>query len=88
MATPAYIINGLRHSYTPGLTILEVDSLSIENASITGLMGPNGSGKTTLLKLMAFISKPSSGTILFNGKPAEPFAEHVRFRASLLPQDA
>jgi len=83
-----YEIKNLSHGYLPDHTVLEVDSLSIKKASITGLMGPNGSGKTTLLKLMSFIHKPSTGIILFNGKPAEPFAEHVRFSAALLPQDA
>lgn len=88
MASPVYMLKDLKHSYTAGHTALEVDALSIEKASITGLMGPNGSGKTTLLRLMAFVSNPSSGIILFNGRPAAPFAEHVRFRAALLPQDA
>jgi tungstate transport system ATP-binding protein len=88
LTQPVYAIKNLTHAYIQNRNVLEVDSLSIKKASITGLMGPNGSGKTTLLKLMAFIHKPSTGIILFNGTPAEPFAEHVRFRASLLPQDA
>lgn len=88
MTKAVYEIKNLIHGYLPNQKVLEVESLSIKKASITGLMGPNGSGKTTLLNLMAFIHKPSRGIILFNGKPAEPFAEHVRFRASLLPQDA
>jgi tungstate transport system ATP-binding protein len=50
-------------------------------------MGPNGSGKSTLLKLLAFIEKPSSGEILYDGKPAAPFSPSVRFRVTLLTQD-
>jgi len=88
LTQPIYQIENLKHSYLPNHTVLEIDSLSIQQASITGLMGPNGSGKTTLLKLMAFIHEPSRGIILFKGRPAEPFSEHVRFRATLLTQDA
>lgn len=88
LTLPAYHITNLKHRYAPGHTALSVEALSIQKSSITGLMGPNGSGKTTLLKLMAFIEKPSEGRIQFFGKPAAPFSAHVRFRATLLTQEA
>ena len=66
------------------MSILELDSVSktygsqvvskeismrIEPGSIHGLLGPNGAGKTTLLRMMATITKPDSGRILFMGEP-------------------
>lgn len=43
-------------------------NLSIEKATIYGLVGRNGSGKTTLMKTICDFIKPVSGRILFDGK--------------------
>lgn len=45
-------------------------SLSLHEGEVLGLIGANGSGKSTLLKLIAGVSKPSSGKIQVNGKVA------------------
>ncbi|MBF0200594.1 MAG: ABC transporter ATP-binding protein [Desulfamplus sp.] len=66
---------------------LDIDALSIPRESIIGLTGPNGSGKSTLLKLLAFAFRPSTGTILFNGKPEYPFSGNVRCNITLLTQE-
>lgn len=83
---PIYRIDDLVHCYHRQ-PVLTIDHLEIEPASITGLVGPNGSGKSTLLKLMAFVSRPTSGLIRFDGKPAAPFDESVRSQVTLLTQD-
>jgi tungstate transport system ATP-binding protein len=67
--------------------VLDINYLAISKSTITGVIGPNGSGKTTLLKLLAFAIKPSTGTVLFNGKPEVPFSRSVRFGITLLTQD-
>lgn len=81
-----YRIQNLQHHYN-GHPALDIDSLTIQTGTITGFIGPNGSGKSTLLKMLAFIEKPSQGSILFKDLPAEPFADHVRFQATLLTQE-
>ena len=41
----------------------------MDQTGITAILGPNGSGKTTLLKCLLGMVIPSSGDILFRGRP-------------------
>ena len=45
-------------------------NFSIEAGEVVGIIGQNGAGKSTMLKLLANISKPSSGSITVKGKIA------------------
>jgi ABC-2 type transport system ATP-binding protein len=47
-------------------------TLDIPGASVFGLLGPNGAGKTTTFKCMLGLARPTSGTILYDGKPLVP----------------
>ncbi|MBK8570990.1 MAG: ABC transporter ATP-binding protein [Nitrosomonadales bacterium] len=51
-------------------------NFSIEPGEVVGIIGHNGAGKSTMLKLLANISKPSSGNITVKGKVA-PLIEVV-----------
>ena len=42
-------------------------SLSVDGG-VLGLLGPNGAGKSTLMQMIATITRPTSGRILFNGE--------------------
>ena len=44
-------------------------SLEIPEGQIFGLLGPNGAGKTTLIRIINRITIPTSGEVLFNGRP-------------------
>ena len=44
-------------------------SLEIPEGGIYGLLGPNGAGKTTLIRIINRITIPTSGQILFEGRP-------------------
>lgn len=50
-------------------TALEHINWEIERSNYYQIIGSNASGKTTLLSLMAGVHQPTSGTILWEGKP-------------------
>jgi neutral amino acid transport system ATP-binding protein len=51
-----------------GIRALNDCSLSVEQGTITGLIGPNGSGKTTLFNTITGYERVDAGTIRFNGR--------------------
>src|SRR5512134_24890 len=54
---------------------------------ILGLLGPNGAGKSTLMRMLATITKPTEGTILWNGQDVVRDPEALRSVLGYLPQD-
>jgi ABC-type multidrug transport system ATPase subunit len=61
-------------------------SLSI-GAGVLGLLGPNGAGKTTLMQMIATITRPTAGTICFDGVDVARNPDQIRRRLGYLPQD-
>ncbi|HZC24718.1 MAG TPA: nitrate/sulfonate/bicarbonate ABC transporter ATP-binding protein [Candidatus Binatia bacterium] len=66
---------GIEKSYpqADGTRIQVVGStnLAIESGKIIALLGPSGCGKSTLLRILTGLSQPSSGTLLWHGKPLD-----------------
>ncbi|EJO5346702.1 ATP-binding cassette domain-containing protein [Clostridium botulinum] len=48
--------------------ILKNINLTINDSKFTAITGPNGGGKSTLAKIISGIKKPTSGSIIFDGK--------------------
>ena len=55
-------VSGLKKTYRTR-TVLDVESLRVEQGETLSLAGANGSGKTTLLRILAGDLKPTEGTV-------------------------
>ena len=64
--------------YGPVLA-LDAVSFSVENGSLSGVIGPNGGGKSTLLKTVVGLVKPNRGQVLVDGRPSHRMRRHIGF---------
>jgi branched-chain amino acid transport system ATP-binding protein len=51
-----------------GLMAVDTLDYTIDHNSINSIIGPNGAGKTTFFNLITGYYKPSTGTLMFDGK--------------------
>ncbi len=65
LSLPAMLLN--RHPRQEFWALQDI-SFTMERGECLGLVGLNGSGKSTLLRVLAGISKPTSGTVTVNGR--------------------
>ncbi len=49
-------------------TVLQVDSLDIQEGEVLAVIGPNGAGKSTLLLVLSGLLHPDLGQVYFRGK--------------------
>lgn len=61
-------------------------TFSVESG-VFGLLGHNGAGKTTLMKMLATISKPTSGSVSVCGFDTQKQGDEVRKLIGYLPQE-
>ena len=66
-------VNDLKKTYTGRFGAHQVGALkgvtfSVEDGEYVAIMGESGSGKTTLLNILAVLDRPTSGSVLLNGK--------------------
>lgn len=76
-------VRKLTKSFGPRTALAGVD-LSIGAGEFVTLVGPNGAGKTTLLRILATLSRPSSGTVQIGGLDASRDGEQIRRRIGFL----
>ncbi|MHB1132526.1 MAG: heme ABC exporter ATP-binding protein CcmA [Chloroflexota bacterium] len=80
---PAVWTQGLTKTFGARRALRGVD-LSIGAGEFVALFGPNGAGKTTLLRILAGLSKPSSGRVLLDGFDLADDPNEVRRRIGVI----
>jgi len=66
-----------------GVTALSSVSFFVPDAAIISIMGRSGSGKSTLLRQMGLLDRPTSGSIIFDGKDVSSLPEGARAKLRL-----
>lgn len=72
-------VQQLSHSFMNGseqTAVLQHIQFTVQAGEIVALLGSSGSGKSTLLNLMAGLMKPTTGSILINGRAIEKMNEN------------
>ena len=79
-------LHNVTKTFGKNVTAVADVSLRLE-PGVVGLIGHNGAGKTTLMQMIATLTKPSSGRILFDGTDVAARPDAIRNRLGYLPQD-
>jgi ABC-2 type transport system ATP-binding protein len=79
-------VENLSKNYRGGVQALRGVQLPL-SPGVLGLLGPNGAGKSTLMRILATITQPSSGRVLWNGADIASNPDALRSVLGYLPQD-
>jgi ABC-2 type transport system ATP-binding protein len=78
---PAIHTDALTKRYDDTLAVDDL-SLSIERGTVYGFLGPNGAGKTTTMRMLATLTRPTSGTARVAGndvRDRETVTPHIGY---------
>lgn len=71
-----------------GKAVTAVDDVSLQlTTGVIGLIGHNGAGKTSLMQMIATLTKPSAGSLFFQGQDIVKNPDAIRRKLGYLPQD-
>jgi ABC transport system ATP-binding/permease protein len=79
-------VNGV-HFKIDGKELLDNISLTARPGTLTAIIGGSGAGKTTLSRLIAGYTRPSAGTVTFEGHNIHAEYATMRSRIGMVPQD-
>lgn len=72
------LFDGIDKIYEGTAKVVDDLHLQIEQGEFLTLLGPSGSGKTTILMMLAGFESPTTGKILFDGKPLNDVPTYKR----------
>jgi branched-chain amino acid transport system ATP-binding protein len=78
---PVFAVEALSVRYG-GVVALDAVTLTVENATVTGLIGPNGAGKTTFIDAVSGFA-PYAGKVLLRGESLGGLRPHKRQRRGI-----
>jgi ABC transport system ATP-binding/permease protein len=79
-------VNGV-HFKIDGKELLDNISLTARPGTLTAIIGGSGAGKTTLSRLIAGYTRPSAGSVTFEGHNIHSEYATMRSRIGMVPQD-
>jgi ABC-2 type transport system ATP-binding protein len=79
-------VAALSKNYRGGVHALRDVQLSLA-PGVLGLLGPNGAGKSTLMRILATITRPTTGRVLWNDVDIVQKPDGLREVLGYLPQD-
>ena len=65
------VFNSGNNNHKKRTTALDSVNLRINNHEFISIIGPSGCGKTTLIRILAGLTKPSSGKVTIDGQIIE-----------------
>ncbi|HEX3385495.1 MAG TPA: ABC transporter transmembrane domain-containing protein, partial [Mucilaginibacter sp.] len=72
----------------PEIEVLKGVSFEAKTGQRVAIVGPSGSGKSTMASMILQFYHPQSGTVLYDGKPAETYSlTDIRNQVAIVPQD-
>jgi branched-chain amino acid transport system ATP-binding protein len=66
-----------------GVRALSKVNFKLGKGELLGVIGPNGSGKTTLVNAITCFVRPSSGKVMFKGRPIQHLPPHKIVRLGI-----
>jgi len=84
--TPMIRVQKLTKSFGHQVALRGVD-LEVPEGEFLTLFGPNGAGKTTLIRVIASLTRPTSGTVQVRGEDLSKAATALRRHVGLISHD-
>ena len=82
MSEPLLVVDDVVVEFD-GFRALNHATVRVERGELRFLIGPNGAGKTSLIDVVTGLTKPTSGSVRFDGRDITRVREHDRVRLGI-----